>query len=438
MHEKKILDQFKLFEQKLENKLTHIHIQPRDPNHFFIGIYIKTGSRFESPEEAGISHFLEHMLFRGSKKNPSFLGLAEKFERFGGEWNAATGHEHTEYTYMGLSESALPLIELFAEVIHSPLLLDPQKEKEIILREIEDEMNEFGEFLDLDFHSSALAWKDSGFSFPITGTEASVKKLDSEHLKKYFGAHYKPENIVVCTWGGSQPSGVLKTVRSCFNFPSKNLTSSFPSFTSVPLEKRSPSFKFVPNTDNQYQVQLSFSCEGEWSEKTPVYTLLCHLLSNGFSSRLSKHLREELGLVYSISAHLSSFLDRGLVSLSYATTKGQFEVALEELLKVLSVLKKEGIREDELERAKNQELLELVSLAHNPEGYSFFLARNKHWNQKMGLAEAITEIKKVTKETLDEEIKTLFKGTRSFLVVMGNKERSFERKSLKLIDEYLK
>ena len=437
MHEKKITENFQLSKQDLGNKLSHIHINPKSNSHFFIGIYVKIGSRFENRKEAGISHFLEHMLFRGTKKNPSFLNLAKEFENYGGEWNAATGHEHTEYTYLGLSESALPLIKLFSDIVKEPLLLDPEKEKEIILREIEDEINEHGEFLDLDFHSAQLAWKDSGFQFPITGDKKSVRSLTSKALKDHFEKNYSPENMVICTWGGPDSKEVLDSVKENFNFPS---TRSKNSFTPIALEKglqTAPLFKFVPNTDNQYQVQLSFYCDGEWSPKTKLYTLLCHLLSNGFSSRLSQKLREEKGLVYSISAHLTSFLDRGLLNITYASTEETFLTAFEELLLVLSQLMNEGISEEELKRSTNQELLELVSLAHNPESFSFFLARNKHWEQEFSLEQAIKSVRETKKEDLEKEIRNLFQNSKSLLVIMGPKELNLKKQCLNLLQKHL-
>ena len=437
MYEKKIQENFKISEQTLENGIHHIHTQPSFNSHFFIGIYVKTGSRFEHPKQAGISHFLEHMLFRGSKKDPSFLKLAEKFERYGGEWNAATGHEHTEYTYIGLNESALPLIKLFSEIIEEPLFLEPEKEKEIILREIEDEINEFDEFLDLDYHSTNLAWNDDSFKHPITGDHKSVQGLTEKNLLDYHKEHYTPENIVICTWGGQNSEEILEQVSSCFNFKKKWGHKTLTQLKNPDKKGNYPLFKFVKNTDNQYQVQLSFQCDGEWSEKTIPYTLLCHLLANGFSSRLSKKLREEKGYVYSVGSHLSSFVDRGLFNISFATTHEKLHSSFEELLKVLKRLKEGEMSQEEIDRAKEQEILELVSTAHNPDSYSFLLARNKQWGQKETLVDCIEKTKRIDPSSLQLAADELFQSKEALLVVMGNKKLSLEKESKNLIQKYL-
>ena len=437
MTQKWLPKKLNIYEKKLKNGSSHFHIEAKNANHFFIGIYVKVGSRFEKKEEAGISHFLEHMMFRGSKENPSFLDLAEKFEAFGGEWNAATGHEHTEYTYLGLSDASIPITKLFGELLANPLLLNPEKEKQIILREIEDEMNEFDEFLDLDFHSGKLIWKEEGFQSPITGEKKTLAHLGIEHLRDYHSLHYVAENIIICTWGNVDREEIQKTVENSFHFPQQKNNE----FQLRKEEEKEilefPFLKFVKNTDNQYQVQLNFQSQGEWSPKTSLHALVCHILANGFSSRLSKSLREEKGLVYNISSYLSSFVDRGFLSINYACTKEHFFVAFSELLLVLKELKEKGITEEELVRAKRQETLESINLIHDPEAYSFYLARHKHWNKELDMEASFKEIESIQKEMIEKEINDLFQASKALLVVMGGEELKWERECKKLITDYL-
>jgi len=426
-----------IYEKKLKNGSCHFHIEAKNANHFFIGIYVKAGSRFEKKEEAGISHFLEHMMFRGSKENPSFLDLAQKFEAFGGEWNAATGHEHTEYTYLGLSDASIPITQLFGELLANPLLLNPEKEKQIILREIEDEMNEFDEFLDLDFHSGKLIWKEEGFQSPITGEKTTVVNLGIEHLRAYHSLHYVAENIIICTFGSVDREEIQKTVEDSFHFPQRKNDEFQLKKEEEKKSSELPLLKFVKNTDNQYQVQLNFLAKGEWSNKTSFHALICHILANGFSSRLSKSLREEKGLVYNVSSYLSSFVDRGFLSINYACTKEHFFLAFLELLLVLKGLKENGITEEELIRAKRQETLESINLIHDPEAYSFYLARHKHWNKELDMEASFKEIESIQKENIQQEIKDLFQASKTLLVVMGGEELKWEKECKKLIIEYL-
>ena len=118
--------------KKLTNGLTLLHIPLEHDARFFISAHIKAGSRLETKKIAGISHFLEHMLFRGSKNFSSFLDIAGAFEKLGGQWNAATSYEHTEFSYSGFTESSDQLIPLFSEFIQEPKLFDIEKERKII------------------------------------------------------------------------------------------------------------------------------------------------------------------------------------------------------------------------------------------------------------------------------------------------------------------
>lgn len=117
---------------------------------------IRTGARLEKSSELGISHFLEHMMFRGSERYPKFTDLAEAFEWLGGEWNAATGHEHTEYWYSGIHHTAPEIIELFADFLEHPKLTDIDIERNIIARELDGETNDHGHSTDLDYHIACL------------------------------------------------------------------------------------------------------------------------------------------------------------------------------------------------------------------------------------------------------------------------------------------
>src|SRR4051794_25590431 len=132
---------------------------------------IKTGSRLETgPFPQGVSHFLEHMMFRGSSRYPEFTRLAEAFEWLGGDWNAATGHEHTEYLYSGIRHTAADVIALFADFLETPQLTDIEVERAIILRELDGETNDHGHSTDLDYHVATLLWPGTTMAQPIIGT----------------------------------------------------------------------------------------------------------------------------------------------------------------------------------------------------------------------------------------------------------------------------
>jgi predicted Zn-dependent peptidase len=283
----------------LKNGLRCIHVPlPKGDNRFHISLMIKTGSRFEPVEKSGISHLLEHMMFRGSEAFPTFSLLSEAFEDFGGEWNAATGHEYTEFFYSGTQEHKENVFKLLADFFLRPKLLDLETERRIVLRELEGELNENGESTDTDYHVLRTVWPDTSMAMPIVGTESSLISITSDDLTKRINEQYFPANIVLVAVGSSLTEIKALTKLSFSEFPksrkkSKDIDFSLPKFTG-------PKCVFIENSDNEYDVQVSFVCEGTNSSWTPAYDMLSRILGDGFSSRLVKRIREELGLVYDI------------------------------------------------------------------------------------------------------------------------------------------
>jgi len=149
------------------NGLKVIHVPTPNDDSFVLGMIVRAGSRFESEASCGISHFLEHMMFRGSKQYPTFTQLAAAFEWLGGEWNAETGHEYTQYWYSGIRHTCEEVMRLFAEFFAYPTLSDIDIERKIIQREIQGELNEFGHSMDTDYHIATLIWPDTSMARPM-------------------------------------------------------------------------------------------------------------------------------------------------------------------------------------------------------------------------------------------------------------------------------
>ena len=172
-------------QRQLSNGVTISHIPWPHDQRFYLCAVIKVGSRNDDPMLMGMAHFLEHMMFRGSENHPSFLQLADAFEWLGGEWNAATSQDHTEYSFSSTIATAPRAIQLFSEFFRSPKLCDIDRERQVILREIEDEENDYGHSIDLSYHMANLLWPGRTIAQPITGLKESVEAVTCEDLKEY-------------------------------------------------------------------------------------------------------------------------------------------------------------------------------------------------------------------------------------------------------------
>ena len=343
-------------------KCLHVPLPENDPR-YQITLLFGTGSRDEPQNISGISHLLEHMMFRGSAKFPTFSELSVAFESLGGEWNAATGHEYTEFFYSGPSGLLEDSMALFADFILRPTLQDLETERRIVQRELEGELNENGVSTDLDYHIANRIWPKNSMSQPIIGTTSSLAAIKNKDIRTWLTQHYTSKNSVICVVGGDS--------QKVKNLILKNFGDW--STTTAPIKRAplNPDFSgpqafWVENSDNEFQVQMSFLCEGTGSPKSSAYELLTRVLADGFSSRLTKRIREELGLVYDISANLHQYYGCGLLNLTASVTSENLRPFFAEVFQVLNDLKNTEVDMNELERHKLRAITDLQLTTSEP------------------------------------------------------------------------
>jgi predicted Zn-dependent peptidase len=285
------------------------------------------------------------------------------FESLGGEWNAATGHEYTEFFYNGPSGHVEESMALFADFILKPTLNDLETERRIVQRELEGELNEQGVSTDPDFHIANRIWPGTAMAQPIIGTMESLNSINIDHVKTWLKTNYVPKNAVLCVVGG-HTDHIKKLVAKNFGGWSQSITPR--KRPRLETTYKGPQIFWVENSDNEFQVQLSYLCEGTGSTKTPIYELLTRILADGFSSRLTKRIREELGLVYDISANLHQYLGFGLLNISASVTEENLQAFFTEVSSVIASLTKDIVPPDELDRHKLRAITDLQLTTSEP------------------------------------------------------------------------
>ncbi len=422
-------------EKKLPNGMTALHVPLPHDDHFFLGVMIRAGSRLEAGHPSGVSHFLEHMMFRGSARHPEFSRLAEAFEWLGGDWNAATGQEHTEYWYSGIRHTAEDVIDLFAEFLENPKLTDIEVERSIILRELDGETNDHGHSTDLDFHISTLFWPKSTMAQSILGSRESLAKVDVQSLTTYRDSFYTPKNMTVCAVGGD--ASTLETLTKHFS----KLRSDFakaPRAKFPPLpEFKGPKVKWIEHSDNEYELKLSFLCGGEWSEDAQAYELITRILSDGFCSRLARRLREQLGLVYDINAGTTLGMDVGTLDISASCAHEQLDQFLTELFDLLRQFAEEGPTEDELQRAIVRAVVDTELSPGIPEAVGAKLAWSTLSGQRLSLVEERERIKRVTKERVTAICREIMTPANAALAALGPTGKDIEKRMKKALTKGL-
>ena len=416
----------------LPSGLTIMHVPRPNDDQFFLGVTLKAGTRLESaPHPVGVSHFLEHMMFRGSRLYPNYSQLAEAFEWLGGDWNAATGQEHTEYWYSGIRHTATEVIELFVDFLDYPQLTDIEIERQIILRELDGETNDHGHCTDLDYHIATLIWPSTSIAQPILGTRDSIAKISQSDLRRYRDAFYVPHNMAVCAVGGD--ADLLSSLIKYFS-PLRSDHSAMPrvNYRELPAFK-GPAVKWVEHSDNEYEIKLSFVCGSEWSEDAQGVELISRILADGFCSRLGRRLREELGLVYDIHAHATLGLESGTLDIGASCAQDQLDEFLRELTAELKRLAEHGPTAEELNRSIVRSIVDLELAPTVPEAIGTRLPWAQLSDRRLSLVTERERLKAVTTEKAAELCRRILRAENAAIAVLGPASRDIEKRLKKAL-----
>ncbi|APG24648.1 MULTISPECIES: M16 family metallopeptidase [Syntrophotalea] len=309
--------------------------------------HVGVGGRHERPAQAGISHFLEHMLFRGTCDYPTGLALESAFESLGGTVNAATDGETTCYHSRLHPDHIAEGAVLFASLLRRTLLNDIDIERRIIIEEALEDLNESGEEINPDNLTSRLIWPDHPLSLPIVGTRESIANLNREDLRRHLETWYTPGNTVIAVAGQVSRARALAAVEAAFGDWQDHPVPV--ALAAPPPRNDGPRTIWTRDAASQIHVQLAFCAPGRKDPRTPALRLLRRILS-GSSSRLMVRLREQLGLTYHAEANLGLYDDCGVFSIDLAVAPSSLTQALRELLQMLDNLCSHPASDDELQR----------------------------------------------------------------------------------------
>jgi len=325
----------------LTEKIPHVHSAS-------IGVWVDVGSRDENDHEAGITHFIEHLMFKGTQRR-SAKDIAEELDAVGGQLNAFTTKEYTCY-YARVLDEHLPLaVDLLGDMLfHSRFdEVDIDRERNVILEEIkmyEDAPDE----LVHDIFAGTI-WRSHPLGRPVIGGEQSVRNLSRADLLAFYQKYYIPGNIVVAAAGNFEHGRLLEMLNATFG----QLIGGKKERLFVVPEPNKDVFCRTKDTE---QVHLCLGTTGLPldHEKIYVFQLINTILGGGLSSRLFQEIREQRGLVYSVFSYHSSYHDSGLFCVYAGLSKQNVREALELIVKEIRDIQKQGVSPAELQRVKDQ------------------------------------------------------------------------------------
>lgn len=311
------------------------------------GLWVGVGARHEPMQAAGLSHLLEHMLFKGTSTR-SAEEINTCIENVGGNLNAYTSREQTAYHVHVLAEDAALGVEVIADLVQNSLLdkTELMREKSVIEQEIQEAFDSPDDLV-FDLLQQA-AWPNQPLGRPILGTVAELKALQPDHLKRHIAQYYHAHNCVLVAAGNITPAQLVSVAQQYFGtLPAQPEVQPHPQ----PAASYVGGDQVLARDINQLHLCFGFKGVSYTHPLAAAQTLFAMALGGGASSRLYSKLREELGLAYTVYASPSSLLDDGLLSL-YIACEGDSATVVEEKTANLLLDLVQNPRPDEFKRAK--------------------------------------------------------------------------------------
>jgi predicted Zn-dependent peptidase len=402
--------------QVLPNGITVLTEEMQHIRSVSIGVWIKSGSRDEDPLWNGISHFVEHMVFKGTKHR-SAEDIARQVDSIGGNMDAFTAKECVCFNMKVLDEHLPIAMDVLGDLTLNPVfdVNDIIRERGVILEEIKmDEDNP--DYLVHEIFTQNF-WKDHPLGKPILGTKDTVKKFERERVLEFYSQRFIPSNLIICAAGNLKHQNFVELVDRHFG-QLKPATNGFHS-ASPQIASRI----ILRNKKALEQVQI---CVGVPSypiahEKRHTSYILNTLLGGGMSSRLFQNIRERQGLAYAIYSDLNPYRDTGCLSVYAGTSRESAGKVVESVVSEFRKLKAETVPEEELRRAKDQLKGSLMLSLESSGARMSNLARQEiYFDRFYGMDQLIERIEAVTAEDLKELAEEFFHTESIAVTVLGN------------------
>lgn len=407
-------------------EMPHLHVAE-------LVCYFGIGGRYETEEVAGISHFLEHMLFRGAGRFENSSAIERAFEKIGGAVNASTDAESTCYHSRIYPGHVAQGLEIFAEMLRNPLFKDLEIERRIIQEEAREDFNQQGDQTNPDNLMATLLWPEQPLGMPLIGSSQSLKTIDLAALQDFHRRNYTPQNMVIACCGPIKRSELLTATEQYFGDWQGGQTAEA---IAVQAATPGPHQQWTYDSDSQICLQLAFPMAGRKAQQPQRFSLLRRLLSWGGSALLPQRLREECGLTYAVDANCSMLSDTGYLSIDLAVAPENLVAAVKETLDVLDLLRRDNPDEEAFEAARTSYLYDLEFSLDQPE----IMAVRYGWGLQADCLRTLeqdhNEVKAISADQIQDLCCELFTSEQLHLVVVGPWETHQRKEIEKLLNNF--
>ena len=314
------------------------------------GAWVRAATLHERPEVMGVSHMLEHMVFKATERR-SAKDISLALETLGGSLDAYTAREHTSYQARVLDEHVRDAADVIADLVFHPLLResDLKLEQKVVLEEIAM-VDDTPDDLVFEVHNERL-WGENGYGYRILGTRETVSSLTVQDLRALHTAAYRPDNVVVAAAGSIEHGELIDTLLAT---GWGDVAPGATRFSAPPADVLPPSYHHVERDGAQTQIVVGAPTFGHGDPRRYTFCLVSMLLGGGMSSRLFQRVREELGLAYAVHTFSSFYYHAGMHGVYVGTSPDSADEAAAAVLGELRTLAEQGVPLDELDAAKRQ------------------------------------------------------------------------------------
>jgi len=381
-----------------------------------IGIWIKTGSRDEDPQWNGISHFIEHMVFKGTQHR-SAEDIARQVDSIGGNLDAFTAKECICFNVKVLDEHLPVAMDVLSDLVLNPVFLaqDITRERGVILEEIKMD-EDSPDYLVHEIFTQNF-WKDHPLGKPILGTKDTVRTFERAPVLEFYGQRFSPGNLIVCAAGNIKHNQFVELVLKHFRQmkPVKNgFHSSAPKIVPRIIMRNKKSLE-------QVQICIGVPAHPIAHERRHSSYILNTLLGGGMSSRLFQNIRERQGLAYAIYSDLNPYRDTGCLAVYAGTSRASAAKVVQSVVSEFRKLKAGAVPEEELRRAKDQLKGSLMlSLESSTARMSNLARQEMYFDRFYTMDELIEKIEAVTADELTQLANEFFRTESIAVTVLGN------------------
>jgi predicted Zn-dependent peptidase len=407
---------YRVYRDLLPNGLRLSTVETPHLHSAVVAVYVRAGARYETPRTNGLSHFVEHMLFRGSERFPTSFLLNRAIEERGGTLYAETGRDYSLYHVALRPKDVAVAMDILGNLFAAPTFRDIELERPIILEEILEDLDDRGRNVNIHDISRAVAWRGHPLGFPVIGPSRNVRRFTTSDVRQHFRRFYGARNMALCVAGRVKRADVRRLAGQAFAKVPRGKRVE-PQAASSHLD--GPQVKFVNDEGSQVQLQLVFHAFPEWDPAFPALATLMRLLDDGMSTPLHYRVCDQKGLAYHVSAGLEPLHDSALVEIDAACSPENLAQLVAEILSILRGLATMTVPPAELEKAKRRYIGDLEAGFDDLDGLCGWFGGTELFFRPYSHVERARRVQRVRSEDVQSVASRVFSPKRLTAVAVG-------------------